>query len=106
MNEENDELNKILDYFKEIPYLCTYKLNFPDKNLPSKIGVWLMHGIFCIFFFPEKLYPLKRKERRCYPMMTEPATPVLYVVKAQYRPLVFVLRKIRSSDKKPLSYDD
>jgi hypothetical protein len=60
MTEENYELNKILDYFKEIPYFCTYKVNFSDKNLPSKIGAWLMHGILCIFFF-RKTIPFKKK---------------------------------------------
>jgi hypothetical protein len=36
--------------------------HFFDKNLPSKIGVRLIHGIL-------------------FPLTTEPATPVLYVVK-------------------------
>jgi hypothetical protein len=42
-------------------YACISRTFF-DKNLPSKIGVRLMHGISC-------------------PFATEPATPVLYVVK-------------------------
>jgi hypothetical protein len=58
--------------FLEIPYLRVYKPHFFDKNLPSKIGVRLMHGILFL-------------------LTTEPATPVLYVVKLpadQQRPLV------------------
>jgi uncharacterized membrane protein len=31
--------------FVKIPYLCVYKPHFFDKNLPSKIGVRLVHGI-------------------------------------------------------------
>jgi hypothetical protein len=45
-----------------IPYLRVYKPHFFDNNLPSKIGVRFMHGIFFL-------------------LTTEPATPVLYVVK-------------------------
>jgi hypothetical protein len=29
----------------DVPYLRVYKLHFSDKNLPSKIGVRLVHGI-------------------------------------------------------------
>jgi hypothetical protein len=36
------------DNFSE-PYLRVYKPHFFDKNLPSKIGVLLMHGIICPF---------------------------------------------------------
>jgi hypothetical protein len=32
-----------------IPYLRVCKLHFFDKNLPSKIGVRLIHGILCPF---------------------------------------------------------
>jgi hypothetical protein len=45
-----------------VPYLREYKPHFFDKNLLSKIGVRLIHGILC-------------------PLTTEPATPVLYVMK-------------------------
>jgi hypothetical protein len=41
-------LNELLVYYLKvfnIPYLHLYKLHFFDKNLPSKIGVQLIHGI-------------------------------------------------------------
>jgi hypothetical protein len=46
----------------QIPYLRVYKPLFFYKNLPSKIGVRLIHGILFL-------------------LTTEPAMPVLYVVK-------------------------
>jgi hypothetical protein len=33
----------------ELPYLCVCKPHFFDKNLPSKIGMWLVHRISCPF---------------------------------------------------------
>jgi hypothetical protein len=33
----------------EVPYLRVKSRTFFDKNLPSKIGVRLMHGILCPF---------------------------------------------------------
>jgi hypothetical protein len=42
------------------PYLRVYKPHFFDKNLPSRIGVRLINGVL---------------------LTTEPAMPVLYVVK-------------------------
>jgi hypothetical protein len=48
-------------HISHIPYLRVYKPHFFDKNLPSKIGVRLIHGMLFL-------------------LTTEPATPVLYVV--------------------------
>jgi hypothetical protein len=53
-----------------IPYLRVYKLHFIDKNLPSKIGVRLKHGILSFW----RLIP-----RRRYCMLP----------KSQKKPLVF-----------------
>jgi hypothetical protein len=41
-------------------FKCNYRIcacisrTFFGKNLPYKIGVWLIHGILCIFFFFQK----------------------------------------------------
>jgi hypothetical protein len=51
-----------------LPYLRVYKPHFFDKNLPSKIGVRLIHGI-------KKNIDLPRK------ISYQPMTPVLHVVK-------------------------
>jgi hypothetical protein len=58
-----------------LPHLRMYKPQFFDKNLPSKIGVRLKHGILCIFWTN---WILRKKDIL---LTTEPATPVLYVMK-------------------------
>jgi hypothetical protein len=45
--------------WQKTQYLHAYKQHFVDENIPSKIGVWLIHGI--LFFFKEKLDPPKKK---------------------------------------------
>jgi hypothetical protein len=52
-----------------MPYLRVYKPHFFDTNLPSKIGMRLIHGI------------LKYLEKAVIIQTTEPMTSVLNVVK-------------------------
>jgi hypothetical protein len=49
-----------------VPYLYVDKPHFFDKNLPSKIGVWLIHGMLC-FPPPRKTRSSKGKKSH-YPI--------------------------------------
>jgi hypothetical protein len=44
-NKMRDKIACIRVFMMYMPYLRVYKPQFFDKNLPSKIGVRLIHGI-------------------------------------------------------------
>jgi hypothetical protein len=47
--KELGRTNKKEKVVEKVPYLRVYKPLFFDKNLPSKIGVWLKHGVLFPF---------------------------------------------------------